>query len=204
MFTTSKAGHGHGVLGLYGNKTCLYTPGPGAYDPNNPAHKPRGVALGQKINVFGASTVTPGPAAYNVDDLTALNRGSGSNIGTKGGRRGAPSWSFGLKAGNGAMGTLSGTPGPGAYSPSAASVHGTGQSLAYSMTARGVSRSMHQTPGPGAYNLNYGSTRRGVFTSSKNSIHARLKDKATSNMYAPGPGQYEAPQQFSSVPLPGI
>jgi len=181
-----------------------FIPGPGAYDPNNPAHKPRGVALGQKINVFGASTVTPGPAAYNVDDLTALNRGSGSNIGTKGGRRGAPSWSFGLKAGNGAMGTLSGTPGPGAYSPSAASVHGTGQSLAYSMTARGVSRSMHQTPGPGAYNLNYGSTRRGVFTSSKNSIHARLKDKATSNMYTPGPGQYEAPQQFSSVPLPGI
>jgi len=76
-----------------------FVPGPGAYDPSNPAHKPRGVALGQKINVFGAGTVTPGPAAYNVDDLTALNRGSGSNIGTKGGRRGAPSWSFGLKVG---------------------------------------------------------------------------------------------------------
>ena len=114
-----------------------FVPGPGAYDPNNPAHKPRGVAVGQKINVFAASTVTPGPAAYNVDELTAFNRGSGSNIGTKGGKRGAPSYSFGLKAGNGAMGTVSGTPGPGAYSPSPKSVHSTGQSLSYSMTARG-------------------------------------------------------------------
>jgi len=26
---------------------------PGAYDPNNPAHKPRGVSLGQRINVYG-------------------------------------------------------------------------------------------------------------------------------------------------------
>merc|ERR1719345_515269 len=33
-FTCSKDRHGHGVLGLYGNKKCLYTPGPGAYDPH--------------------------------------------------------------------------------------------------------------------------------------------------------------------------
>eukprot|EP00277_Geminigera_cryophila_P041439 CAMPEP_0173094756 /NCGR_PEP_ID=MMETSP1102-20130122/31311_1 /TAXON_ID=49646 /ORGANISM="Geminigera sp., Strain Caron Lab Isolate" /LENGTH=271 /DNA_ID=CAMNT_0013984095 /DNA_START=41 /DNA_END=856 /DNA_ORIENTATION=- len=180
-----------------------FVPGPGAYDPNNPAHKPRGVSLGQRINVYGVNTVTPGPAAYNVDDATGLSRGSGSNVGTKGGRRGAPSWSFGLKAGAGAMGVSLGTPGPGAYSPSARSVAMTGQSLSYSMTARTIPRNHHNTPGPGAYNINYGNTRRGTFTSSKHSIHAKCRSLEASNYYTPGPGQYEAPQQFSSVPLPG-
>mmetsp|Transcript_77424 Transcript_77424/g.165963 ORF Transcript_77424/g.165963 Transcript_77424/m.165963 type:complete len:164 (-) Transcript_77424:149-640(-) len=50
-FRLSKAGHGHGTLGLYGSRTCLETPGPGRYDPypflnpachrtSNPRHLP--------------------------------------------------------------------------------------------------------------------------------------------------------------------
>ena len=52
--------------------------------------------------------------------------------------------------------------------------------------------------------IHYGSTRRGTFTSTKSSMHAKTPRAEMSNFYNPGPGQYEAPQQFYSSPLPVV
>ncbi|EKX37186.1 hypothetical protein GUITHDRAFT_116600 [Guillardia theta CCMP2712] len=178
-----------------------YIPGPGAYTPWNPSHKARAVGFGQRLSYSGDKPRSPGPAAYNVD--LSLVSNSGKTVSTNGGKRGAPSYSFGIRHSLGsAYGHVPNTPGPGAYSPTPKAARLLGESVAYSMKSRSPERIRTFAPGPGAYNIDYGCTRRGVFTSPKHSIHGKLKSIDSSNHSTPGPGYYEAPQQFFSNPLP--
>ena len=73
---------------------------PGAYTPESFTPRRRGGLLGQKISTFQPH-ISPGPAAYSVDGITSMSQGSGRNTGTKGGMKGAPSFSFGIRAGKG-------------------------------------------------------------------------------------------------------
>jgi len=53
-----------------------FVPGPGAYDPKNPAHLSRNVALGVKLSYgspYALNKESPGPADYNVDACTTFS-----------------------------------------------------------------------------------------------------------------------------------
>jgi len=118
----------------------------------------------------------------------------------RGGKPKSPAYSFGAKIERGGPYAANGrstTPGPGAYDIPEARTQ-----VAFSMTHRSINKVDSLSPGPGAYNLPYGTTRRGRYTNSSHSIHSKLRGPGR-GYNVPGPGQYEAPQQFHSVPLPG-
>mmetsp|Transcript_39851 Transcript_39851/g.106388 ORF Transcript_39851/g.106388 Transcript_39851/m.106388 type:complete len:122 (+) Transcript_39851:531-896(+) len=108
-----------------------FVPGPGAYDPKNPAHLSRNVALGVKLSYgspYALNKESPGPADYNVDACTTFSTAMLS----KGGMRAAPHWSFGLKPSVGGVYSAVNktSPGPGTYDlPNR-------RGLAFSMTPR--------------------------------------------------------------------
>jgi hypothetical protein len=102
-------------------------------------------------------------------------------------------WSFGLKPAHITGGVpINTTPGPGTYMGDERVDRGP----AYSMNPRLPARRGFQTPGPGAYDIAYGATAKGKFAGFGSTLHAKLRPQLSSNAFTPGPGEYEAPQQF--------
>ena len=81
--------------GVRPNPAAFVGPGPGAYRPDNPAHRPRSIAIGLRLRSAPAGAGGPGPADYEVYAATALAAPGA----VRGGRAAPPRWSFGPRSG---------------------------------------------------------------------------------------------------------
>ena len=151
--------HSHGRYSLSPRRPfrdpAAPVPGPGAYDPSNPAHRPRNIAMGLRLasapaggsGGSGGGGGGPGPADYEVDAATTF---IAQNT-THGGRPAAPRWTFGPRTG----------PAAGARGAGFCCMHGPGELVP--AAGGGGGRRRRDPPGPGAYSptdLTYPSSPR--------------------------------------------